>query len=260
MNIQEIKEITGKGYIDDPKMIERAIDSFLETPLSELSNMMDPKYRYNFPGFINVYYDYSEESLKTISVADAICLAESIKDVDGLNFIATEGMGKWEYQKLFYHCLTTMLTNVQYKSSVLKRFFSISLNALFEYYVQQNNRLEMDYYISDMEECNKDIVEFAHWNQESIFKEDITLGAAVNELAEVKKRSWNCSTPVCKYQRVILSADRMQTTILYDLIFEALRDRMNYAELSKRLYSIEWEDFCFDEFEFFDEKESGKNG
>lgn len=246
MTLEEIKAMNNKGCVDDPSVIEGIIERFLNLKASDLAKVFGGDNEFVMNEDLLLYYDFSPEKIKTLSVGEIIFLVEATHCVESRIFTPTPEFEEREFRLLIQSILMKALDGGQKTIPEVKALFDIKLEAFFDYGKKIVPGTKWKVFKGIVEACDREIRDSSISDCELFITPNVTLGRIANVTHSIKEKSWSSFTDIFSYQSRIRAADRIDEIIFFKAMNEFAKKRWKYSDIAERMDAYE-----FDEDDFY---------
>ena len=259
MNLQEIQEITNKGFIDDPGEVEEVIRGILGITMEDLLGSVRGIYRPFFEALLD-HYGIRYEHMSVLSWLDLICLIGNLQSRSEHGLTESDRLIS-SYRKVCSRDLLQLITEAGKNNYDIKLFLALNMQAFFRYMGKMHNNISLSY-IYDR------ICRFAaSWQDEAtavkVNSGEICIGEYLRSLSDMEQMPWRPWKSLDEYENKMLRTNETEDAIVIRSFYIAYKEFMDIDDLMARIEVLD-ESFLEDVDEemktLFEEMEEETNG
>ena len=258
MNLQEIQEMSNKGYIDDPREVEEVIQGILGITMEDLLGSVRSFYRPFFEALLD-HYGIRYEHMRVLTWLDLVCMIGNLPR--GVERALTESDRLISnYRKVCARDLMQLIVEAGKNNYDIRLFLALNMRAFFRYMgtIHDDRSLSLLY---------DSIRRFAAWQDDEMAHRvnsgEICIGEYLKNLSSMEQTPWRPWKSLDEYKSKMLRTNETEDFIVVRSFYIAYKEFMDIDDLMARIEVLD-ESFLEDVDEemktLFEEMEEETNG
>ncbi len=224
MTLERIRNITDKGYIDDPELVAQITDRFLSLPVTEITGAAGGDLAGMMDALLPVY-DADEELLSELTYGEAVCLIANIARSPA---VSISDITPAEFRRFQIAFLKRILLEAALNDPAVDQFLSLNIGALFRYFSERHHDSRIEaLYNGFLAQCGDRFPDL----KEKLTEERISVRAVLEEIRTAQGRSWCPWKNLKEYGLLQIKTTILEAKLLIDSFYLAYREKMCHQSL-----------------------------
>lgn len=225
--IEEIREITNKGYIDDPVKIAQITDEFATLRMNEIFKCDNPEVQRLFDCIVQLY-DFDPSIFDELSYIELLTLINHLE----LVMEPSIDLSPEQFKRFHISFLKRVVLAAGEYHPTVKLFLATEINAMLHYLEEKHRKSEVPTHkrciFVDLRELTEDD------DQNHDDRKSLTVGDLLHLTTDECNKSWYCWKDIDDYKLRVLTACDLDMRLLLNVFLEAYKEHVVLDDITAK--------------------------